>query len=84
MRLTIQYFAALREALPCDREIVTTPPEVRTLGDLRHWLARRSPDWQALTDRPDLRAARNQQIATADTELANGDEIAFFPPVTGG
>lgn len=85
MAVKVLYFAALREKLGCAQEEVSPPAEVRTLGALRDWLALRGEDWgQALAPGKNLRAARNQHMADADTPLADGDEVAFFPPVTGG
>ena len=83
MRLKILYFAALREALACDAEDVTLPPTVTTVGELRAFLLARGEPWQALGSKS-IRAALNQRMAGADALLQAGDEVAFFPPVTGG
>ena len=84
MKLRILYFASLRETLGCDAETIELPPNIATLNDLRHWLAGRGGPWQALTQRDDLRMSRNQKVARPDSRLDDGDEVAFFPPVTGG
>lgn len=84
MKLTVLYFASLREALDCAREEVEVPPAVGTIAALRAYLAARGPRWQRLETAKNLRAARNQTMAGGDVVLADGDEIAFFPPVTGG
>lgn len=86
MSLSILYFASLREELGQEREELATCPEgVATVGELRLWLAARGGAWaQALAPNRAVRAARNHDLARADTRLAEGDEIAFFPPVTGG
>ena len=44
----------------------------------------RGPLWAEALDKPDLRCARNQQVADLQAPLEDGDEVAFFPPVTGG
>lgn len=84
MKLRILYFASLHEILGCDAENIDPPPNITTLGELRQWLAGRGGPWQVLAERDDLRMARNQKVARPESRLMDGDEIAFFPPVTGG
>ena len=85
MKLTILYFASLREALSLDREVVEIPSHVKTVGDLRDWLRVRGGVWEsALAEGRSVRAAVAQRMAAPDTELTPDAEVAFFPPVTGG
>lgn len=77
------YFARLSEQLGMREENLTLPEDVKTLGALRHWLMARGGAWTALADNT-VRSAVNQQITKQDVPLNTGDEIAFFPPVTGG
>ena len=85
MSIKILYFASLREALGCaEEELAAIPAGVDTLGALRAWLCARGGDWAALRAGQAVRAAINQTLAQAHRPLAEGDEIAFFPPVTGG
>lgn len=85
MTVKVLYFAALREKLGCAQEELSLPADVRTLGALRELLAARGEAWNlALAPGRNLRAAHNQRMADAATQLADGDEVAFFPPVTGG
>jgi molybdopterin synthase sulfur carrier subunit len=85
MKLTILYFASLREALGLDREVVEIPSQVKTVGDLRDWLRVRVGAWEsALAQGRSVRAAVAQRMAAPDTELTPDAEVAFFPPVTGG
>ena len=85
MKITVLYFARLREALGRDREVLQLPSEVATVGALRAWLvARGAPYAEAFTEIKRIRAAVAQQMAGDDTRLAEGAEVAFFPPVTGG
>ena len=66
-------------------EALPLPPGVSTVGELATWLQARDAQGAAAFARPDLvRAAVNQDFATPDTPVADSDEIAFFPPVTGG
>lgn len=83
--ITLLYFARLREALGAGREELGLPSGINTLGALRAHLAQRGDAWaKEMAAGRNLRAAVNQDIATADTPVKDGDEIAFFPPVTGG
>jgi molybdopterin synthase sulfur carrier subunit len=85
MKVTVLYFARLREALGRDRETLELPPEVATVGALRDWLiARGAPYAEAFTEIKRIRAAVAQTMAGDDARLADGAEVAFFPPVTGG
>jgi molybdopterin synthase sulfur carrier subunit len=81
----ILYFARLKETLGMGSEEIPLPEAVRTLGELRAALILRGGDWaRVLAAASPIRAAVNQAMATDDTPIKSGDEIAFFPPVTGG
>jgi molybdopterin synthase sulfur carrier subunit len=83
--LTILYFAWLRERVGTSQESVTPPAGVRTVGDLIVWLTGRSAGHaSAFANRRTVRCAVNQDFAEPATQLSPGDEVAFFPPVTGG
>jgi molybdopterin synthase sulfur carrier subunit len=82
MKVRILYFASLCERLGCREEIRELPAGIATWGALRAWLA--ADGRRALDDTPGLRGAVNQRLARGDTPLAEGDEVAFFPPVSGG
>lgn len=84
MTIRILYFAALRDALGRADESMSIPAGVRTVGELRDYLAGRGEAWAALGAGRNVRAARNQRMAGADEAVMPGDEVAFFPPVTGG
>lgn len=81
MRVNVLYFAGLREAMGRSTESVDLPADVTTADGLRAWLARRH---EAIRTAKNLRVAINQKMAKLDTPVADGDEVAFFPPVTGG
>jgi molybdopterin synthase sulfur carrier subunit len=83
--VTVLYFARLREALGVGEERLELPQAVCDVEGLRALLIARGGVWarELAPGRP-VRAAVNQAMAHADTRIADGDEIAFFPPVTGG
>jgi sulfur-carrier protein len=78
----VLYFASLKEALGMGGEMVELPAGVTTVGGLRDWLASHGRD--KLASARNLRCAVNQDMAGADAIVQDGDEVAFFPPVTGG
>jgi molybdopterin synthase sulfur carrier subunit len=85
MKVTVLYFARLREAVGRDRETIELPAGVDTVGALRGWLTARGAPWSdAFTELRRIRAAVEQTMAGDETKLADGAEVAFFPPVTGG
>ena len=81
--IELKFFASLRDTLNSDGEQLEAS-EAGTVARLRERLAERGGVWaEQLLDGRNL-AAVNQQIASAETPVADGDEVAFFPPVTGG
>ncbi len=84
MSIKVLYFAGLRETLGYSHETLTLQPSLATVGDLRAHLARRGGVWEALGEGRNVRVAINQEMAGPDAAVADRDEIAFFPPVTGG
>ena len=83
--ITVIYFARLREALGKASEQIALPAGVSNLESLRELLRKRGGAWsEELAESRPVRAAVNQHMARGDTAIRDGDEIAFFPPVTGG
>lgn len=82
MSVKILYFASLKEGLGIAGESIVLPAEVTTVGALRDWLVGQGRD--KLANAKNLRCAVNQDMAGLDAPVKEGDEIAFFPPVTGG
>ncbi len=83
--MTILYFAWLRQRIGTGSETLSPPAGVATVGALIDWLKTRSPGHaEAFADLSVVRCAVNQDYAPLDTAIAEGDEVAFFPPVTGG
>jgi molybdopterin synthase sulfur carrier subunit len=85
MKVKVLFFAALREQVGVQSEEVELPGDKSTVAALRSHLAARGGAWQsALSEKKLLRFAVNQDMARTDATLEAGDEVAFFPPVTGG
>ena len=85
MQIQLKFFASLREAVGTSSESLTVPAGVATAGELRELLRARGGVWaEALADTKALRIALNQQMTDASARIAEGCELAFFPPVTGG
>ncbi|AOY93609.1 molybdopterin converting factor subunit 1 [Cupriavidus sp. USMAA2-4] len=85
MKIELRYFASVREQLGRAGEQAEVPVEVADVGQLRQWLRARGGVWEAaLGEGRALRMAVDHAVARADTPLADGCEVAFFPPVTGG
>ena len=81
----VLYFAGLREDLGCAEETIELPPGVDTVAGLRAHLMARGSAWrQGLAQGRALQVAVNQDMAQPGTPVKPGDEVAFFPPVTGG
>ena len=83
--MKLLYFAWLRSRIGVATEEVDPPPQVTDVAGLLDWLATLSPGHQAaLADRRIVRVAVNQDYAKPEAAVKPGDEIAIFPPVTGG
>lgn len=83
--MTVVYFAWVREQVGSGREEFPLPDDVTTLDGLLDWLTHKSTGHkQALSDRSGLRFAVNLDYADPQSPISDKDEIAIFPPVTGG
>ncbi|MBS4046299.1 MAG: molybdopterin converting factor subunit 1 [Alphaproteobacteria bacterium] len=83
--MRVLYFALLRERIGMAEEEISPPAEVRTVADLVIWLRGRSEQHDAALANPTMvRVAVNQDYAQPSDAVRPGDEIALFPPVTGG
>jgi len=83
--IEILYFARLREQLGAASEALPATAELATVGDLAAFLRGRGSAWsEVLAEDETILAAVNQEIARPETPIKDGDEVAFFPPVTGG
>jgi molybdopterin synthase sulfur carrier subunit len=79
------YFAWLRARIGCAEEEVELPPQVHEVAGLLDWLKSRGGGYaEALRDLSVVRVAVNREYVGNDHSLREGDEVAIFPPVTGG
>jgi molybdopterin synthase sulfur carrier subunit len=80
--ITLKFFARIREQLDASE---LQWPAAASVNDLVADLAReRGPVWAETLSAPQVIVAINQQVADRDSAVVDGDEVAFFPPVTGG
>ena len=85
MKLNLVYFAWLKQSIGAGGENVDAPASVTTVAALRDWLrSKGGGHGEAFGKDAVLRAAVNKQIVSDDHALKDGDEVAFFPPFTGG
>jgi molybdopterin synthase sulfur carrier subunit len=85
MKVTLRYFAWLREKVGRAEETLELPADLATVADLVAWQATRGAEFAAaFTNVQVVRVAIDQTHVTPVTALAGAREIAFFPPVTGG
>ena len=85
MKVKVLFFAGLREQLGTPGEEIELPRDVTTVAGLRSYLSRRGNSWEnALSEGRLVRMAVNQDMVQQTAAIKAGDEVAFFPPVTGG
>ena len=83
--MKLLYFAWLKTKIGMAEEEVSPPDEVRTVAELIAWLKGRGPSFaEALANDSVVKVAVNQEYARRDQAVHPGDEVALFPPVTGG
>ncbi len=83
--LNVLYFAWVKERMGRSDEVLELPPDVTTVAALAVWLRTRdAAGASAFADPLLVRAAINQEFADPSSPIRDGDEVAFFPPVTGG
>ena len=83
--MRILYFAWLRQKTGIDSEELEMPSHITDVAGLIEWLKERNENFaEALSDFESIRVAVNQEFAEPDAPVAQGDEVAIFPPMTGG
>jgi molybdopterin synthase sulfur carrier subunit len=81
--IKVLFFAALREQLGCEQYLLSCDASL-SIDAVLQQLKARTPLWQQALSRGDLLCALNQQLVPLSASVQDGDELAFFPPVTGG
>ncbi|TYK67093.1 molybdopterin converting factor subunit 1 [Colwellia echini] len=81
--INIVFFAALREQLDC-AQLSIAAEDVKTVADIKQLLSDKSEKWQQTFSNASLLSAVNHDMVNAEHRVKSGDEVAFFPPVTGG
>ncbi|QDD91254.1 MoaD/ThiS family protein [Pseudomonas oryzihabitans] len=82
--IRVQFFARYREVLGRAEEALPWAPDLATVGDLREHLVQRGGLWSEILGERGLMCARNEELCGLAEPLRDGDEVAFFPTVTGG
>ena len=83
--MKLLYFAWIRSKIGLAQEEVNPPESVKTVSDVLIWLSERDRRYAEAFSHPQvIRAAVNQEFAPLDQSVSSEDEVAFFPPVTGG
>jgi len=83
--ITVLYFARLKESLNYSTEEMKLPEGVKTIAQLKTHLAKRGEAWAHLFNgKQTIRAAINHALVDDESAVKDGDEVGFFPPVTGG
>jgi molybdopterin synthase sulfur carrier subunit len=83
--VTLLYFAWVRQKLGKGQEEIEPSSEMKTVNDLIAWLVARDAEYaEVFADPSRLRVAVNQDHVSFDAPVHANDEVAFFPPVTGG
>jgi len=85
MKIKLLYFAWLRQEIGSSGEELELPSEVATVDQLTTWLRQRGGGYaHAFAEDAVLRAGVNKKVVDTSHRLVEGDEVAFFPPFTGG
>jgi len=83
--IQVHFFANLRETLNCDAAALTWREDLRQVRDVVAELAdTHGETWRQILLAEKVLVAVNQEVSSLDAAVADGDEVAFFPPVTGG
>ena len=85
MKIKVLYFARIKEAVNYSTEELDLPSDILTITALKNWLALRGEVWANLFNgKQVVRAAINHNLVDDLAQIQANDEVAFFPPVTGG
>lgn len=84
MTISVVLFASIREALDCPGLVVDLPDGSKVADLVSHLIDQKGEPWREALTAENIRIAVNQELISEDRPISDGDEVAFFPPVTGG
>ena len=84
MTITVKFFSLIREAVDTEELTLEMSDRLSTVEALKNELSLRGEIWKEALSHPNLIQAINQRVVFQDEGIKDGDEVAFFPPMTGG
>ena len=83
--MIIKYFSWIKEHIGKSEELIELPDDITTIAELINYLNNLNDHYKrAFIKRDLIKIAVNKMYCSVETKISNNDEIAFFPPVTGG
>jgi molybdopterin synthase sulfur carrier subunit len=84
MTITVKFFSLIREAVDTEQLTLEMSDRLSTVEALKNELSLRGEIWKEALSHPNLIQAINQRVVFQEESIKDGDEVAFFPPMTGG
>ena len=84
MTITVKFFSLIREAVDTEQLTLEISDRLSTVEALKNELSLRGEIWNEALSHPNLIQAINQRVVFQEEGIKDGDEVAFFPPMTGG
>ena len=84
MTITVKFFSLIREAVDTEQLTLEMSDRLSTVEALKNELSLRGEIWKETLSHPNLIQAINQRVVFQEEGIKDGDEVAFFPPMTGG